>query len=86
MVPPPTRRPLQENSGIGRYLAGHVSATQAKSKFFVPVLLAQCWPREKLKPVEEFPPGLFRVIFAEMLALLPFSVALGDYTLVTLDP
>jgi hypothetical protein len=48
--------------------------------------LPKCWPPERLKPVEEFPPGLFLVVSHEMLALLLFPVALRDYTLVTLDP
>jgi hypothetical protein len=47
---------------------------------------SKCWPRERLKPVEEFPPGLFLVVFAEMLALLPFPVSLRDCALVTLGP
>jgi hypothetical protein len=39
-----------------------------------------------MKPVEEFPLGLFRVDSHEMLARLPFPVVLRDYTLVTIGP
>jgi hypothetical protein len=46
--------------------------------------LASCLPRERLKSVEESPPGLLLVVFHEMLALLPFPVGLRDYALVTL--
>jgi hypothetical protein len=48
--------------------------------------LPKCWTRERLKPVEESPPGLFLVVSPERLTLLPFPVALRDYTLVTLGP
>jgi hypothetical protein len=48
--------------------------------------LPKCWPRERLKPVEEYPPELFLVVSNEMLALLPFPAVLRDYTLVTLGP
>jgi hypothetical protein len=48
--------------------------------------LPKCWPHERLKPVEEYPPGLFLVVFDEMLVLLPFPVVLRDYTLVATGP
>jgi hypothetical protein len=48
--------------------------------------LPKGWPRERLKPGEEYPPGHFLVVSAEMLALLLFPVALRDCALVTLDP
>jgi hypothetical protein len=48
--------------------------------------LPKCWLCERLEPVEKIPPGLFLVVSAEMLVLLPFPVVLQDYTLVTLDP
>ena len=35
---------------------------------------------------EQFPQGLFLVVSAEMLALLPFAVILRDYSLVALGP
>ena len=47
--------------------------------------LPKCWPRPRLKPVEKFPPGLFLVVSAEMLGLLPFPLDFRDYRLVTLD-
>jgi hypothetical protein len=39
-----------------------------------------------MKPGEESPPGLFLVVSAEMLVLLPFPVVLRDYTFVTIGP
>jgi hypothetical protein len=41
---------------------------------------------EKAETSRDIPSRLFLVVSAEMLALLPFPVALRDYTLVTLDP
>ena len=51
-----------------------------------PVLLAVMLAAEKAELSREIPSRLFPVVSAEMLALLPFPVALRDYTLVTLGP
>jgi hypothetical protein len=48
--------------------------------------LPKCWPRGRLKPVEEYPLGFCLVVSHEMLAVLPFTVVLQQYTLVTLGP
>jgi hypothetical protein len=48
--------------------------------------LQESWPRKRLKLVKEYPPGLFLVVFDEMLTLLPFPVVLRDYTLVATGP
>jgi hypothetical protein len=41
---------------------------------------------KKAETSRDIPSRLFLVVSAEMLAFLPFPVALRDYTLVTLGP
>jgi hypothetical protein len=48
--------------------------------------LPECWPLERLKRVEKYPPGLFLIVSVEMLALLLSFVVLRIYTLLTLGP
>jgi hypothetical protein len=50
------------------------------------VLLAVMLSAEKAETSRDIPSRLFLVVFAKMLALLPFPVVLRDNTLVTLGP
>jgi hypothetical protein len=76
-------------SQTGRQASGQPVEEDRKSQSqrFSPVCyLPECWPCEKLKLVEKYPPSRFLVVSQEMLALLSFPVVLRNYPLVILDP
>jgi hypothetical protein len=52
---------------------GIAKALRVRQVLYNLCYLLKCWPRERLKPVAKFAPGLFLVVSTEMLALLPFA-------------